>query len=238
MPQVPDAARDLTAAAKRGRPRKFAFEVALSAALDVFLARGYGDASVSELTAAMQVNRPSLYRCFGSKEDLFKRAMRLHSQRHLEYLRRTLGTSKVREAAERLLRDASQRPRARSIRGFGGILAALPRGAETEDIRDELAGHHARSIDVLSARFERARMAGELTDDAKPRALANYLETLVDGISVQSGNGASRTDLDDLVELALLGLERCGGSGDGNGRARETDTSRAECPECEAAIVE
>ena len=59
----------------RGRPTNFDHEVALEKALQVFWSRGYEGASMSELTAALGINKPSIYAAFGNKEDLFRKAL-------------------------------------------------------------------------------------------------------------------------------------------------------------------
>ena len=58
-----------------GRPRSFDTGKALDRALDVFWRNGYQGASLSDLTKAMGINRPSLYAAFGDKEKLFLKVL-------------------------------------------------------------------------------------------------------------------------------------------------------------------
>lgn len=66
--------------AERGRPRNFDRDQALRKAMEVFWSKGYEGASLTDLTAAMGINSPSLYGAFGSKEALFREAVELYRQ--------------------------------------------------------------------------------------------------------------------------------------------------------------
>ena len=56
---------------KPGQGRKFHLEDALEAAMIVFWAHGYEGASMAELTRAMGIKAPSLYKAYGSKKICF-----------------------------------------------------------------------------------------------------------------------------------------------------------------------
>ena len=52
-------------------------------------------------------------------------------------------------------------------------------------------------------RLEQAKAEGELSSDADPSALARYISTVAQGMSVQAASGATRKDLDRIVDVAL-----------------------------------
>ena len=62
----------------KGRPREFCVDKALAEALHVFWAKGYDGASMTDLTEAMGITKPSLYAAFGNKEALFHKALDLY----------------------------------------------------------------------------------------------------------------------------------------------------------------
>ena len=60
----------------RGRPRLFDEETALDDVTALFWRKGYSQTSVADLVEVSGVHKPSLYRIFGSKEELFARILR------------------------------------------------------------------------------------------------------------------------------------------------------------------
>src|SRR3954452_13828883 len=90
----------------KGRPRQFDVDEALAAALRVFWTKGYEGASLTDLTEAMGIMKPSLYAAFGNKESLFRKALDLYEREKLEYAARALEQPSARGVAEVLLRGA------------------------------------------------------------------------------------------------------------------------------------
>src|ERR1700748_2066839 len=98
--------KSATAATQRGRPRAFDPDVALERAMHVFWAKGYEGASLSDLTRAMRINRPSLYAAFGDKESLFRKVIDRYVEGPASFVRRALKEPTARAVAERLLGGA------------------------------------------------------------------------------------------------------------------------------------
>ena len=67
---------------RRGRPRAYDPDVALSRAVETFWAHGYAGTSLDDLSAAMGMNRPSLYAAFGDKRDLYLKSLAFYRQRY------------------------------------------------------------------------------------------------------------------------------------------------------------
>jgi len=213
----------------RGRPREFDPDVALLAALRTFVTRGYAGTSLSDLTDAMRISRPSLYLCFGNKEGLFKRALALHAEKHLAYLRRLLDGGTIGDVVEEFLRDAMAGPQLPCEgHGFMGLLAALSATADDEGARQEVAAHQGRVIETLAARFEQARDDGELPKDAHPTTLAYFLQALAHGIAVQVRNGVPGDDRRELHRASLKAFDLRAGRDDGRAVGAAMVPERAE----------
>src|SRR6201993_3132280 len=90
------------AAAPRGRPRAFDPDTALDRAMHVFWAKGYEGASLSNLTRAMRINRPSLYAAFGNKEQLFRKVLDRYMGGPVAYFGKALAAPKARDVVEQI----------------------------------------------------------------------------------------------------------------------------------------
>src|SRR5439155_12264942 len=86
-----------------GRPRAFDPDAALDRAMHVFWAKGYEGASLSALTRAMRINRPSLYAAFGNKEQLFRKVLDRYMDGPVGYFRKALAAPKARDVVEEIL---------------------------------------------------------------------------------------------------------------------------------------
>jgi AcrR family transcriptional regulator len=187
-----------------GRPRAFDIDKALDRALQVFWRKGYEGTSLSDLTKAMGINRPSLYAAFGNKEALFRKALDRYAEGPAAYTRKALDEPTARAVVERLLRglvDLLTDPC--TPQGCLAVQGALACGDAADAIRQELISRRVAGEAALRQRFERAIADGDLPADANPADLARYVTTVSQGMAVQAAGGASRQELQRVVEMAL-----------------------------------
>ena len=74
-----------------GRPRLFDEDAVLETATEVFWAKGYANTSVADLVEATGVHKPSLYRTFGTKEEIFAAILRRYVENRLGSFARRAG---------------------------------------------------------------------------------------------------------------------------------------------------
>ena len=193
------------AAATRGRPRQFCADAALSAALQVFWKRGYEGASMTELTEAMGITKPSLHACFGNKESLFCKALDLYERDKLAYVNTALEAPSARGVAERFLHGAlALQSGVGDPRGCMGVISAVACVNFADSIREEVMARRASSDRAIIARFQRAKAEGDLPEAVTAEALAAYLSAVMQGLSVQASSGASVEQLEQLVQTTLM----------------------------------
>jgi len=110
----------------RGRPREFDADKALDAAMRVFWEKGYDGASLSDLTKAMGISKPSMYLSLGNKEALFDKAMERYAEMRAELLRESFTAVTVREGINRLLCAAVEMLQTTKIRAVALQIRAYP----------------------------------------------------------------------------------------------------------------
>jgi len=194
---------------RAGRPRGFCVEDTLDRAMTVFWRNGYEGASMSDLTAAMGINSPSLYACFGSKEGLFRAVLERYDERRKSFMESVLAAPTAAKVAETYLYGVADFAIDTSGKNPPGCLL-LQSGLSCGDseIPDEMARHRAEKEAALCDRFEQARKDGDLPESASAAALARYLMTVSNGICVQAASGATAEELHDVAAMALTAWPR------------------------------
>ena len=191
---------------RRGRPRGFKPETALTQAMDVFWKDGLAATSLDDLSAATGLNRPSLYGAFGDKRALYIQAYSQYRKHVNEAFAPLFAADKpLREKLKHILVTALDL----YLSGEGG-----PRGcftvltASSDAIADpEIHRLVAQAIDATDRAFARlfadARAAGELPPKADARRLARIASAAIHTLSIRARARIPRDELLPIVDDAV-----------------------------------
>ncbi len=188
------------------RPRAFDEAIVLDKAMEVFWRLGYEGAAMSDLSAAMGLNSPSIYAAFGSKRGLFDAVLERYLLRRESFGQAIAEAPTARAAAERMLFGAidwlvsSDEPL-----GCLLIQAGLSTGKGNEDVPAALAEQRGHIEKVLHKRLVQGQVDGDLAASADPAKLAKFINLVFMGLAVQAAAGVSRRTLREMAKSAFAG---------------------------------
>ena len=166
----------------------------------LFWRHGYEGVSINDLTGAIGIAPPSLYAAFGSKAGLYREALDRYATLPgaLDGLDRA---DSLEAAVDGLLRAA--------VRAASDPL--LERGCMVSTGLVHCAVEHGGLARALAARRRVVRevIAGALSnwlEAPAAEALAGYLCVVLQGLSVQARDGASRESLQRVADEVIAGL--------------------------------
>ncbi|MCX5050944.1 MULTISPECIES: TetR/AcrR family transcriptional regulator [unclassified Streptomyces] len=187
----------------RGRPRSFDRETALEKAVMAFWEHGYEATSVSDLTRVMGIGAPSLYAAFGDKRALFEEVVTSYGTRYGSFGDRALAEeSTARAAVERMLREAAAEYTAPG-RPHGCLVIHAATNCTTPEVEVSLRDRRNANIAAFESRIKDGVAAGELPAGTDAAALARHTGAVIQGMSQQARDGASREELEALAEIAM-----------------------------------
>jgi AcrR family transcriptional regulator len=179
-------------------------DAALDRALELFWRQGYEGTTLTELTTAMGINKPSLYATYGNKEQLFAKALDRYLAGPGAFAADALDQPTVRAVVERLVFGSIELTAgADTPHGCLTVKGVHACGPDSQLVRDDAVRRRKAGEAALRRRFENAP---DLPQGTKAATLAQLVHTLTDGIAVQAAAGRSRGELRAVAELALRGL--------------------------------
>lgn len=192
------------------RTKEFDPDAALQSALELFWRRGYEATSVADLVEHLGIGRASLYATFGTKRELYLKALDRYAESRDPLLVAELSQPGPALPAVRAL-----------VRRFAAEAAAPDQrlnGCFVTNTAAELAPHDpaaARKVELswehietpLHSALVRAQAQGELARDRDPRALARMLLVLLQGLRVVGKASDDPARVRDAAEQALTLLD-------------------------------
>ncbi len=194
-----------------GRKIEFDKEKALAAAMHVFWKKGFGGASLSDLTESMGINKPSMYATFGNKEALFIKATEHYvesiAKSHGHYLHQENTPLKVR-LKNYLMSVVTGQCGENNPKGCYITLCvseaegdAIPEAALTK-----ITEASQFNYNYLSTLFVEDKEAQELGLNTDADGNARFLMTILNGTAAMARAGLAVSELEPVVDRALKGL--------------------------------
>ncbi|MEU6564035.1 TetR/AcrR family transcriptional regulator [Nocardia nova] len=190
-----------------GRPRNFDTDAVVDRAMDAFWTHGYANTSPAQLAEATGIGKGSLYNTFGSKRELFERALdrydRMGAELAAEFMDRPGTTRECIGAFLYFLVDSDlAHPTRRgclavnTVSEFSGADAEITRAVRTMQ---------EHTMAAMAARIDQGRRDGDVASDTDPRAAAEFLMTTIAGLRVMAKTSEATT-LHRIIDTALTTL--------------------------------
>lgn len=196
---------------RRGRPRAYDPDQALSAAAEIFWKKGYDGTSLDDLAASTGMNRPSLYAAFGDKHALYLKTL----ARYREEARATsLGlledNPSLRVFLKRFYKAALNLyiTSDGNARGCYTIGTAATQAVADPKVRAFLVESIRGTDEFLAGLIAKARDRAELPRSADPRALAQLASGTLHTLAVRARAGVPRKELEALAAVTVAAI--CG----------------------------
>lgn len=199
--------RETCAPKSRGRPKTFDRQAALDKALDLFWRYGYEATSLSDLVEATGAKAPTLYAEFTNKEGLFRavvdRYIEIYGVQRQDAL--SCPESSVAQGIERYFRStAACFTDGKNPAGCFFICTSTVLSADSAAVADMLRSRHKNLENQLKAFLLSRQASGELDAQTDISALTTFLGCILQGMSVQAREGATRHQLDSIIATLML----------------------------------
>ncbi|MEI2317125.1 TetR/AcrR family transcriptional regulator [Bacillus paramobilis] len=187
------------------RLREFDEEKALDAAIQLFWEKGYAATSLSELTAKMEIQKPSLYSAFGDKEGLFEAALRRYTNLHAANIRTKLQNEQsVKEAIrtffENMVEEEYKKEFSKGCFCINTMVELAPHNEKFEVLTRE---HQMYLTVIFQELITKGIQSGELQNDLNAKAVAQTLVTSLIGLTVLMKSRPERSVIDNSVSIIV-----------------------------------
>lgn len=191
------------------RTREFDPQAALGKIVDLFAARGYTDTSMEDIVRATGVSRYGLYGTFGSKRELFEKALDTYAERmgkrsFERLLLPDASLDSIRRIFSERIEDMCAAGGRQSCLFIHTTMELAPTDAELRDVLQKFMGRMAKTF---ARGLAAAQARGEVRREVDVRAVGDQLVSLMFGLAVLARAGYRRDALEGLVKATLDALQ-------------------------------
>jgi TetR/AcrR family transcriptional repressor of nem operon len=183
------------------RTREFDEEEVLWKAVQIFWQRGYTNTSLNDLVDGMGLQRSSLYRTFGDKESLFRRAVERYTDEQVRRMPRGVGSKAAIAAWMKNALEDARRPDRPS--GCLVISSAVELPTLPASLRPLVNEHMTRLRRFFLGAVRSAKERGEVRRDLDVERTAEQILSAQIALSVLGRTGADLATLSRVVDGAL-----------------------------------
>jgi len=190
-----------------GRHRTFDKNIALDKAMEVFWTNGYPGTTLSDLTNAMGINKPSLYSAFGNKEELYKTALDRYVQKYgIIHAQHLMAPDKsLSQRIQCYLTSIAEMVTASDLPG--GCFVCLSTCEVSGNCLPDDAIKAVSEINEITSSsltefFETEKQKGNLNSNQSPERMANYIMALQFGLAVMARNRSKIEELNDVIDIS------------------------------------
>lgn len=189
----------------RGRPREYDEGSALQAAGQVFWTKGFSATSLDDLASAMGMNRPSIYRAFGDKEAVYRKALMQFCQGMEAAFERTmLAEDDIGKALTSFYREAlATYTSGEQPRGCMVMSTAVAAAACHPEIQAVLLTTIRGLDEKMTMRLQQASEAGQLGSSSDIVGRALIAQSLLHSLSLRARAGETQSQLRRMIKSGV-----------------------------------
>ena len=191
------------------RVREFDPEQALEKAIELFWHKGYAETSTRDLVAYTGVAHAGLYSAFGSKRKIFRAALVQYRDRiKTQLLNQAQKIPSGRMLIEQFFETMLEAVRTGNYQdGCFMVNTGIEFGDEAGDILDIVNEHMNGLIEIFEDALTRAKSQDEVRTDLDPKATAEFLVTVFNGMAVFARSHSPYARIERSIRLALKELD-------------------------------
>jgi AcrR family transcriptional regulator len=187
------------------RAREFDIDEAVAKATTLFWQNGYDRTSLADLTQTIGCKPPSFYLAFGSKDGLFRIVLDRYYETYIGAAEEALKEPTSRMVAQGLLtRLADIYTDPSHPVGCLAVKCAMSGSQAADAVEKRQSELRAIRRGRLRARLAEAVSIGDLPPNSDVDELTRYLLVLGTGLAFDAQAGATRTQLQQVIERAMV----------------------------------